>query len=90
MNMKELFDDFTKYVDAMSDADVLKSITDAVAHTANSFALDCETEDGEYVKSAIQQGIPFYRSGNAFMYCSVGLSSSNMTYKMSGWEEVAA
>ena len=40
MNMTALFDDFMRYVDAMDDEAVKRSIADAVAHTSDSYILD--------------------------------------------------
>ena len=35
--MKQLFDDFIKYVDAMDSDDIAKSISDAIKHSAEEW-----------------------------------------------------
>jgi hypothetical protein len=90
--MNRLFDDFKKYVDAMSSQDMEKSIADAVEHTVNSYILDgvVEHDTEVYENSSTQELIPQCGSNGSFTFCSVDVSCSPMSYELSGWEDIAA
>lgn len=92
MNMQELFDDFKKYVDAMDDYAVLKSIGDAVLDTSNSVILDgiSENETGIYAKSSTQEVSSIGDSKCNYAFSSIAVDCSQTQYKLSETGGVAA
>ncbi len=89
MKMEALLDDFTKYVNNMSNQDVIDSIADAVKHTENSSMLDSDMNEKVYSNSPVQQmkAIP---STKSYAFSSIAVNVIEQTYRMSGKEEIAA
>lgn len=61
MNMKELYDDFCKYVEQMDTATVMESINDAIKHTEDSVVLDDTISNYEMNSKSSTQFISFER-----------------------------
>lgn len=92
MNMQKLFDDFKKYVDAMDDYAVLKSINDAVSDTANSYIFDGISENGRevYAKSSTQEVTPIIDSKSNYAFSSIEVDCSQNQYSLSEIGGIAA
>lgn len=91
MDMRQLFDDFKKHVEALDDDAIRQSIVRAVECSSNSSSLECEAEkeNGGYVKSSIQS-LHFSNVTYGFMFSSVRTESRVASYAISGMGGVAA
>lgn len=91
MNMTALFDDFMRYVDAMDDEAVKRSIADAVAHTSDSYILDGNFDAEETKDESITQSIHVAGKANtAFSFCSVFPKHLETSFNLSTWGGDAA
>lgn len=91
MNMEMLFEDFKRYVDSMDARDIEKSISDAVAHTSNSYILDGAptSHQDTYAQSSTHIVTASSGAKDSFSYDSLNTGVSR-SYILSEGEAVAA
>lgn len=91
MNMTALFDDFVRYVDAMDDEAIKRSIADAVVHTSDSPILDGVYEEDDEKNRSITQSISVTgKASAAFSFCSVTTKYMDNSFSLSKWGGDAA
>lgn len=91
MDMRQLYDDFKKHVESLSDDAIRQSITAAIEHSSSSSSLECETEreNGKCMKSSTQS-LRFSNAARGFTFSSVHATAKTVSYAASNMGSVAA